>query len=99
LIKLLDSLKEIRELFKDCLKYVKDKKDSNFQDVAAKDLVEMYGYIYVGFLLLNEADYSRQKVFTARRYIFDSLAKSRKNTESIKNELYSDVLHADTILI
>ncbi len=99
LIKLLDSLREIRELYKDCLKYVKDKKDSNFQDVAAKDLVEMYGYIYVGFLLLNEADYSRQKVFTARRYILDSLAKSRKNTESIKNELYSDVLHADTILI
>jgi len=47
LIKLLDSLREIRELYKDCLRYVNDKKDSNFQDVAAKDLVEMYGYIYV----------------------------------------------------
>lgn len=99
LIKLLDCLKEMRELYKDCLKYVKDKKDSNFQDVAAKDLVEMYGYIYTGFLLLNEANTSQQKVFTARRYILDSLSKARKNAESIKNELYSDVLHADTILI
>ncbi|MDR3627904.1 MAG: acyl-CoA dehydrogenase family protein [Ignavibacteriaceae bacterium] len=99
LIKLLDCLKEMRELYKDCLKYVKDKKDSNFQDVAAKDLVEMYGYIYTGFLLLNEANTRQQKVFTARRYILDSLSKARKNAESIKNELYSDVLHADTILI
>jgi alkylation response protein AidB-like acyl-CoA dehydrogenase len=99
LIKLLDCLKEMRELYKDCLKYVKDKKDSNFQDVAAKDLVEMYGYIYTGFLLLNEANNIQQKVFTARRYILDSLSKARKNAESIKNELYSDILHADTILI
>ena len=99
LVKLLDSLKEIRQMYYDCIKYVKDKKDSNFQDVAAKDLVEMYGYIYVGFLLLNEANQSQQKVFTARRYILDSLAKARKNSESIKNELYSDILHADTILI
>jgi hypothetical protein len=98
LVKLLDSLKEIRELYKDCIKYVKDKKDSNFQDVAAKDLVEMYGYTYIGFLLLNEANESQKKVFTARRYILDSLAKAKKNAESIKNELYSDVLHADTIL-
>ncbi len=99
LIKLLDSLKEIRELYKDCIKYVKDKKDANFQDVAAKDIVEMYAFIYMGFLLLNEANQNQKKVFTARRYILDSLAKARKNTESIKNELYSDILHADTILI
>ncbi len=98
LVKLLDSLKEIRELYKDCIKYVKDKKDASFQDVAAKDLVEIYAYIYIGFLLLNEANTDQKKVFTARRYILDSLAKARKNFESIKNELYSDVLHADTIL-
>ncbi len=96
---LLNSLREIRELYKDCLKYIKDKKDANFQDVAAKDLVEMYAYIYVGFLLLNEANENQKRVFTARRYILDALAKARKNTESIKNELYSDVLHADTILV
>ena len=99
LVKLLDSLKEIKELYKDCIKYVKDKKDTSFQDVAAKDLVEIYAYIYIGFLLLNEANADQKKIFTARRYILDSLANARKNYESIKNELYSDVLHADSILI
>jgi hypothetical protein len=67
--------------------------------VAAKDLVELYGYIYIGFLLLNEANEDQRKVFTARRYILDALTKARKNAEAIKNELYSDILHADTILI
>ncbi len=106
LVKLLDSLKEIREMFNDCLKYIKDKKDVNVQEVASKDLVEMYSYLYIGFLLLDEANASsgkpgddQRKVFTARRYILDALAKARKNSESIKNELYSDILHADTILI
>jgi alkylation response protein AidB-like acyl-CoA dehydrogenase len=96
---LLNNLKEIRELFNESLKYVKDKKDINLQEVASKDLVELYSYIYVGFLLLNEANEDQRKVFTARRYILDALSKARKNAEAIKSELYSDILHADTILI
>ncbi len=99
LANLLTTLQEIRELFKESLKYVKEKKDSNFQDVAAKDLVELYTYIYIGFLLLSEANEDQRKVFTARRYILDAVAKARKNAETIKSELYSDILHADTILI
>lgn len=99
LANLLTNLLEIRELFKESLKYIKDKKDTNLQDVAAKDLVELYTYIYIGFLLLKEANEDQRKVFTARRYILDAVAKARKNAESIKSELYSDILHADTILI
>ncbi len=99
LVRLLDYLKELREIYNDCLKYIKDKKDVNYQDVAAKDLVELYSYIYVGYLLLNEANQDQRKVFTARRYILDALSKARKNKEAIKSELYSDILHADIILI
>ncbi|MEJ2613532.1 MAG: acyl-CoA dehydrogenase family protein [Ignavibacteriaceae bacterium] len=96
---LLNNLREIRGLYYESLKYVKDKKDVNLQEVASKDLVELYTYIYVGFLLLNEANSDQRKVFTARRYILDALTKARKNAEAIKSELYSDILHADTILI
>lgn len=99
LVKLKDSLIEIRAIFNDAVRYVKDKKDSNYQDVAAKDLVELYSYIYIGYLLLDEANDDTNKIFTAKRYILDALAKARKNLESVKNELYSDILHADSILI
>lgn len=96
---LLNNLIEIRSLYYESLKYIKDKKDINLQEVASKDLVELYSYIYVGFLLLDEANVDQRKVFTARRYILDALSKARKNAEAIKSELYSDILHADTILI
>lgn len=96
--KLADHLKEIREIFLDCLKYVQDKNDPSFQEVAAKELVELYSFIYVGYLVLDEAEINRRKIFIANRYITNALANARKNSEAIKNEQFSDLLHADEIL-
>ena len=98
LTKLANYLKEIREIFHDCLKYVLDKNDSHFQDIAAKELVELYTFLYVGYLVLDEAEINKRKIFIANRYITNALSHSRKNAESIKNDLYQDVLHADEIL-
>jgi alkylation response protein AidB-like acyl-CoA dehydrogenase len=89
---------EIREILKDCLKYVADKKDPAFQDVASKDLLELYTYLVVGYLLLDQAEIDPQKVFAANRYILYSLANARKNAESIKDGLFNDILHAEKIL-
>lgn len=91
-------LKEIRELLYDLLKYVTGKKDTGFQDVAAKELVELYTYLYVGYLLLDEAEENQKKRFIANRYILNALANSRKNSELIKSETYSDILHLDEIV-
>jgi len=98
LVKLADHLKEIREIFLDCLKYVADKKDAHFQEVAAKELVDLYTFLYVGYMVLDEAEINQRKIFIANRYITNALANARKNSESIKNELFSDLLHADEIL-
>ena len=64
---LVSQLKEIRLIFKDCLKYTVDKKDATFQDVAAKDLVELYSYLFIGYLLIEEAEKEERKVFIANR--------------------------------
>jgi hypothetical protein len=98
LARLSNHLKEIRAIFKDCIKYVLDKKDIDFQDVAAKDLLELYSYLYIGYLLLDDAEQEPRKIFIANRYILNAVANARKNAESIKNELFSDILHADKIL-
>jgi alkylation response protein AidB-like acyl-CoA dehydrogenase len=95
---LVNHLKEIREIFKDCLKYVIERKDPAFQDVAAKDLVELYTYLIIGYLLLDQAEIEPKKVFIANRYVLISLANARKNAESIKDGLFSDILHAEKIL-
>lgn len=91
-------LKEIREMLYDALKYVAGKKDTGFQDVAAKELVELYTFMYVGYLLLDEAEENQRKRFIANRYILNALASSRKNLELIKSETYSDILHLDEIV-
>ncbi len=97
--KLSNVLNEIREIYYDCLKYITDKKDVTFQEVAAKDLVELYGYIYVGYLMLEEAMLDDRKKFIANRYIISSLSNAKRNAENIKSELFSDILHSDKILI
>jgi hypothetical protein len=98
LMRLAEHLKEIRQMFLSSLKYVLEKKDAVFQDVASKDLVEMYSYLYTGYLLLDEAEREPRKTFIANRYIVTSLANARKNAEAIRNELFSDLLHAREIL-
>ncbi len=98
LTKLSTHLKEIRQLFLASLQYVLEKKDIGFQEVAAKDLVEMYSYLRIGYLLLEEAETEPRKVFIANRYIVNALANARKNAEGIRDELFGDLLHANKIL-
>ncbi len=95
---LVNHLIEIREIFKDALKYVLERKDPVFQEVAAKDLVELYSYLYIGYILLDQAEIEPNKVFVANRYVLTSLASARKNAESIKDGLFGDILHAEKIL-
>ncbi len=99
LVQLAAHMKEIRHIFLTSLKYVQDKNDKYFQDVAARELVDMYSYLVTGYLLLDEAEINSRKVFIANRYIISSIAKARKNAEAIKNEQFSDILHADEILM
>ena len=98
LTKLSTHHKEIRQLFLASLQYVLEKKDIGFQEVAAKDLVEMYSYLRIGYLLLEEAETEPRKVFIANRYIVNALANARKNAEGIRDELFGDLLHANKIL-
>jgi alkylation response protein AidB-like acyl-CoA dehydrogenase len=99
LAQLADRLKDMRRLFLDCLKYVTDKDDKHFQSVAAKELVEIYHWLYAGYLMMDEAELDSRKVFIANRFIIGATAKARRNAEVIKNEAFSDLLHADEVLI
>jgi hypothetical protein len=92
-------MRETRELFQDCMQFVAEKRDEQYQNVASKDLVELYSYPLIGFLLLDEAEVEPRKVFIANRYIQNAYASARKNADSIKSGLYADVLHADKILV
>ncbi len=96
---LLKLLIDIRNIYNECLSYVKNKKDMSYQDISMRELVEMYGDLYIGCLLLREANDDGKRLFTARRYILGAFAKTIKNKEIIRSGVYSDILHQDTILI
>jgi alkylation response protein AidB-like acyl-CoA dehydrogenase len=96
--RLANYLREIRTIFIESLKYVMDKNDIGFLDVAAKELVELYCFQYVGYLVLDEAEKSSHKKYIANRYIIRAMAKARQNLEYIKSEQFADLLHAEEIL-
>ncbi|HOJ37398.1 MAG TPA: acyl-CoA dehydrogenase family protein [Ignavibacteriales bacterium] len=98
LTQLSELVKEIRNIYIDAKNYVTDKKDTAFFDTAAKYLVEIYTFAYVGYLVLDEAIEEQRKVFIANRYIKRSLAKAKEYLEMIKNDTFVDIIHTQEIL-
>ncbi|MBN2367102.1 MAG: acyl-CoA dehydrogenase family protein, partial [Calditrichaeota bacterium] len=47
---LANHLKDIRQIFLESLRFVLEKNDMHFQEVAARELVELYSYLYIGYL-------------------------------------------------
>ncbi len=93
-----DQLKTIRALFREAAAYVEAQEDRSVTDVAAKELVELYGFLHMGYLLLDDAGRDERKKLIASRFAVDALAKSRKNFESIMANQFSDLEHAGEIL-
>jgi len=92
-------VRDIRELFLDSLRFVNERRDSTFLEVAARPLVEMYISSYLGYVMLDHAQVESRKLFVANRYILRSVSEARMHSESIKNGAFTDILHADKILV
>jgi len=90
---------EIRELYLDSIRFVNDRKDGPFQEVAARSLVELYAGCYLGYVMLDDAEAEPRKLFIANRYILRAVSEARMHNESIKNGSFADILHADKILV
>jgi alkylation response protein AidB-like acyl-CoA dehydrogenase len=93
-----DRLKTIRALFRQASAHVEDQDDRAISDVAAKELVEMYGFLHMGYLLLEDAEHDERKKLIANRFAVDALAKSRKNFEAIMGNQFCDLESAGEIL-
>ncbi|MBN2194183.1 MAG: acyl-CoA dehydrogenase family protein [Polyangiaceae bacterium] len=99
LASLAEQLKGIRELYKECAQTVSERRDSSFHDVAARALVELYSAALIGYHLLDDAERDDRKVFIANRYILNAVAESQRNAALIKHAVFSDILHAQKILV
>jgi len=90
---LANRLKKIRSLFIKSKDFVLEQEDKAYQDLHSAELVELYGALYVGYLVLQEAAENPRKMLIARKYIMDALATALHHSESITHGF--DTLFAD----
>lgn len=91
---LANKLKKIRSLLDKCKVYVLEQDDKAYQELHSAELVEMYGSIYVGYLVLEEAAVEPRKMLIAKKYIMDALATAVHHTESVTkgfDTLFTDI--------
>ena len=63
----------------EAVKFVADKKDSNYHDLRARNLVENETFIFVGLLMLRDAMKDAAREVLAERYILDAVADFERN--------------------
>lgn len=91
---LANKLTKIRGLFIKSKTFVLEQEDKAYQELHSAELVEMYGSLYVGYLLLDEAAEDSRKMLIAKKYIMDALATALHHTESITkgfDTLFTDI--------
>jgi alkylation response protein AidB-like acyl-CoA dehydrogenase len=98
LVPLVDHLKRMRKLFLECRQCIQDRKDSSYQDAAARDLVELYGRTYIGYLVLDQVAIEPRKAWVAERFIRRAIASAQHGAELIRNGLFSDLARANEFL-
>jgi alkylation response protein AidB-like acyl-CoA dehydrogenase len=81
---------ETRKIFYQCLSYVNSNPDLAFKEVAAKELVDMYGGMYTGYLVLDEALGNQRKIMIAKRFITRTLAKAYQSQIKVNSEQFND---------
>ena len=75
----------------EAVKFVADRKDVAYHDLHARDLVEMETYVFVGMLMLRDAQKCEDRFVLAERYILDSQAEFAKR--------YAKVMSGDLTVI
>jgi hypothetical protein len=91
LLRLKDKVSELHKLQLEAVKYISEKKDPKYNDLMARNLVEMETYIFVGLLFLRDALKDSSREVIAERYILGSISEFKRR--------YTDVVGGDVTVI
>ncbi|MDR0932165.1 MAG: acyl-CoA dehydrogenase family protein, partial [Victivallales bacterium] len=78
LLRLRDKLLELHARQLEAVKFLVEKKDQAYHDLVARSLVEMETYIFVGFLLLRDAQKCEERSAIAERWVLDAIPEFEK---------------------
>jgi hypothetical protein len=73
------------------VKFVSEKKDSNYYDLMARPLVEMETYIFVGYLMLRDALKSPARSVLAEKYVLYSIPEFNCRHELVMSNDFSTI--------
>jgi len=97
---ILSSAEKIRQMiktYKVLKKISSENSDKLSNDVAAKELVDIYSSIYIGCLLIEESLVDQRKLLILNRFVNDAYAKALKGYENVKGGTFSDLKHQSKI--
>lgn len=91
-------LLQARGWLKEAVTYLNNKKDSQYTDLSARNLVDIATGILIGYLLIKQAQYSARKKIVAKRFITRLLPQVKMHYHHIVSGDKSTLKHFDTLI-
>ena len=91
-------LLQARGWLKEAVAYLNNKKDSQYNDLYARNLVDMSTGILIGYLFIKQAPYSSRKKIVAKRFITRLIPQVKMNYHHIISGDKSTLKHFDTLV-
>ena len=91
-------LLQARKLLADAVAYLTRRKDSRYNELYARELVDMATGILIGYLFLKQAHKSPRKKIIAKRFIARLLPQVKMNYQRISSGDNSTLKHFDTLV-
>jgi hypothetical protein len=95
---LVSTLASMRSGFLEALSTFRDF-DNETRNAAAREIVDMYAYIYVGYLVLSDSNANPRKLAVARAFILGAEAEVARSKCAIENDRYSAQLDKKSICL
>ncbi|NOZ21113.1 MAG: acyl-CoA dehydrogenase [Planctomycetes bacterium] len=80
---LVEKTKKARELLRNALDHVREKKDQDFTDLSTGRLADIVCDVYMSYLLLSDAEKADRKKVVARKFISDMLPRVEMNAAQV----------------
>jgi transposase len=91
-------LLQARRWLDEAITYLNKKKDTQYTDLYARNLVDMATGILIGYLFIKQAQNSNRKKIIAKRFITRLLPQVKMNHHHIKSDDKSTLKHFDTLV-
>ena len=93
-----EALRQAQQELGETIQLVRDKHDSDYNDLHARELADALCEIYMGYLLLQEASESDRKAILAEKFFHDRIPRIRMNLDRARSDDRTCLDHPDLLM-